>query len=137
MRVLGLDVGSVTVGVAISDPLGLFAQPIETLRRVGRKKDVEALVAIVQEREVGRIVVGLPLRTDGSEGDSAAEVRRMAEALEASLPKIPIVLQDERFTTAEAERSLIHARVRRKKRKAVIDQAAAVLILQSHLDSFA
>ena len=73
MRVLGLDVGSVTVGVAISDPLGLFAQPIETLRRVGRKKDVEALVAIVQEREVGRIVVGLPLRTDGSEGDSAPQ----------------------------------------------------------------
>jgi len=134
VRSLGLDVGTVTIGIAISDPLGMFAQPVRTLRRTGRKADVAELVELVREREVDRIVVGLPLRTDATEGDSAREARRMAEALEAALEGVTIVLQDERFSTAEAERVLIQAKVRRKKRKQVIDQIAAVLILQSYLD---
>ncbi len=134
MRSLGLDVGTVTIGVAISDPLGMFAQPVRTLRRTGRKADVAELAELVREREVSRIIVGLPLRMDASEGDSAREARRMAEALGAALEGVTIVLQDERFSTAEAERALIEGNVRRSKRKQVIDQVAAVLILQSYLD---
>ncbi len=134
MRSLGLDVGTVTIGVAISDPLGMFAQPVRTLRRTGRKADVAELVELVREREVNRIIVGLPLRMDASEGDSAREARRMAEALGSALDGVTIVLQDERFSTAEAERTLIEGNVRRSKRKQVIDQVAAVLILQSYLD---
>ena len=134
MRSLGLDVGTVTIGIAVSDPLGMFAQPVRTLKRTGRKADVAELVALVGEREVGTIVIGLPLRTDASEGESARESRRMAKALQSTLPDATIVMQDERFTTAQAERVLIQGNVRRKKRKEVIDQMAAVLILQAWLD---
>jgi putative holliday junction resolvase len=135
LRSLGLDVGTVTIGIAISDPLGIFAQPVRTLRRTGRKADVAELVALVNEREVSHIVIGLPLRTDASEGESAKEARRMAEALAAALPGMEMSMQDERFSTAEAERALIAGNVRRKKRKQVVDQIAAVLILQGWLDS--
>ena len=128
--------GENDIGIAVSDPLGMFAQPVRTLQRTGRKAEVAELVTLVRDREVSTIVVGLPLRTDASEGESARESRRMAAALEAALEgdEVNIVMQDERFTTAEAERVLIAANVRRKKRKEVIDQVAAVLILQSWLD---
>ncbi len=139
MRTLALDVGTRTIGVAISDPLGIIAQPVTTIQRTGRKADTAEVMAIVADREVGRIVVGLPIRQDGTEGDSAAEARRMVAAIEASLAEaereVPVLLEDERYTTAQAERSLIKSGVRRKKRKKVIDQVAAVLILQGHLDS--
>jgi len=135
VRILGLDVGSHTIGIAVSDPLGMFAQPVETLHRVGRKKDVACIVEVVRERGVECIVVGLPLRTDGAEGASAEEARRMVAALEQALEGVEVVLQDERFTTKQAERALIGGGVRRKKRKQVIDQVAAVLILQGYLDS--
>ena len=135
VRSLGLDVGTVTIGIAISDPLGMFAQPVRTLRRTGRKADVAEIVELVGEREVVNIVVGLPLRTDATEGDSAKEARRMADALGSALPGVRMFMQDERFSTAEAERTLIAGNVRRKKRKQLIDQVAAVLILQSWLDS--
>ena len=134
MRSLGLDVGTVTIGIAVSDPLGMFAQPVRTLQRTGRKADVLELVGLVREREVVTVVVGLPLRPDASEGESARESRRMADALQAALSDVDVVMQDERFSTAEAERVLIAGKVRRKKRKAVIDQVAAVLILQAWLD---
>ena len=136
MRSLGLDVGTVTIGVAISDPLGMFAQPVRTLglHVLGQAPQGAERAELVREREVSRIIVGLPLRMDASEGDSAREARRMAEALGAALEGVTIVLQDERFSTAEAERALIEGNVRRSKRKQVIDQVAAVLILQSYLD---
>lgn len=135
-RSLGLDVGSRTVGVAVSDPLGMFAQPVETWARVGRVRDVAHLAGIARERGVGAVVVGLPIRTDGTEGPEAAEARRIAEELSGVLgDDVAVVLQDERFTTAQAERSLIQSNVRRAKRKKVIDQVAAVLILQGWLDS--
>ena len=124
-----------TIGIAISDPLGMFAQPVRTLRRTGRKADVAELVALVHEREVVNIIIGLPLRTDASEGESAKESRRMEAALKDALPEVQMFMQDERFTTAQAERTLIDGKVRRKKRKQLIDQVAAVLILQSWLDS--
>ncbi len=139
MRTLALDVGTRTIGVAISDPLGIIAQPVTTIRRTGRKADTAEVMSIVTEREVGRIVVGLPIRQNGTEGDTAAEARRMAAAIEAALGEaereVPVLLEDERYTTAQAERALIRSGVRRKKRKQVIDQVAAVLILQGHLDA--
>ena len=135
-RTLALDVGTKTIGVAISDPLGMFAHPVETIARTGRRAEVAYLVGLCGAREVGRIVVGLPLRTDGTEGDSAREARRMADALVAALgAEVPVELLDERYSTAQAERVLVTANVRRKKRKEVIDQLAAVLILQAWLDS--
>lgn len=134
-RSMALDIGRKTIGVAVSDPLGLFAQPVETIRRVGTKKDLARLETIVREREVSTIVVGLPIQTDGSEGDSARLARGVAEKIPELIPGVDVVLQDERFTTVQAERVLIQGGVRRKKRKGVIDQMAAVLILQGYLDS--
>lgn len=133
-RTLALDIGSRTIGIAVSDPLGLFAQPVRTLRRAGRKRDVEEIAGEVRRREVSVVVAGLPVRTDGTAGPEAEEVGRIVEALRAALPGVEVVVQDERFTTAQAERSLVEADVRRGRRKEVIDQVAAVLILQSWLD---
>ena len=133
-RVMALDVGTRTIGVAVSDPLGMIASPVETISRTGRRADAARVQELAAEREVVRVVVGLPMRTDGTEGESAVEARRMAAAVAAVLPGVEVVLLDERFTTAEAERSLLTSNVRRKKRKQVIDQVAAVLILQQWLD---
>jgi putative Holliday junction resolvase len=137
MRTLALDVGTRTIGVAISDPLGIIAQPVTTIRRTGRAADTAEVMSLVTDREVGCVVVGLPLRQDATEGDSAKEARRMVAAIEKAIAAagstVPVVMQDERYTTAQAERSLIKSGVRRKKRKKVIDQVAAVLILQGHL----
>jgi putative Holliday junction resolvase len=115
--------------------LGLTAQPVETVRRSGRRADAEAVAKIARQKDARRIVVGLPLRTDGGEGPEAAEARRMAEAVAALLPGIELHMQDERFTTAQAERMLVAADVRRQKRREVVDTVAAVLILQGWLDS--
>lgn len=134
-RSMALDVGRKTIGVAVSDPLGIFAQPVETIRREGTKKDLARVAEIVAERSVETIVIGLPIRTDGTEGPSAALARGIAEAIPGVIENVEVRLQDERFTTSQAERALIQGGVRRKKRKEVIDQMAAVLILQSHLDS--
>lgn len=135
-RSLGLDVGTATIGIAVSDPMGVIAQPVETYARVGRRRDVAYVAQMVADREIGRVVVGLPLRTDGSEGPEAKSVRRMAETLSGVLDEgIEVVFVDERFTTAQAERALLSGNVRRSKRKQVIDQVAAVLILQAHLDA--
>jgi putative Holliday junction resolvase len=134
-RSMALDVGRKTIGVAVSDPLGLFAQPVETIQREGTKTDLARVATIVREREVDTIVVGLPIQTDGSEGDSAKLARGVAEKIPDLIPGVRIVLQDERFTTSQSERVLIQGGVRRKKRKKVIDQIAAVLILQGYLDS--
>ncbi len=130
---MALDVGTKTVGVAVSDPLGMFAQPVETVQRTGRKADVARLSELAAQYTPERIVVGLPIGTDGSEMSSAVEARRMAVAV-AGVVECEVVLIDERFTTAQAERVLIAGGMRRKKRKKVIDQAAAVLILQQWLD---
>jgi putative Holliday junction resolvase len=133
-RSLALDVGTRTIGIAITDPLGIIAQPVETYARVGRRRDVAYIAELVREREVVTVVVGLPLRTDGTEGPEAEKVRRIADELSGVLgDSVGVVLIDERFTTAQAERMLITGNVRRKKRKQVIDQVAAVLILQAHL----
>jgi putative holliday junction resolvase len=133
MRVLGLDVGTVRIGVALSDPLGLTAQPLETID--ARKSPPEERVrALCAEHEVTQLVVGLPLQLDGKEGLAVQSVRRFVDKL-AAVVSLPIELWDERLTTAQAERTMISGGVRRDKRRERIDQIAAALILQSFLDA--
>lgn len=134
MRAMGLDVGTKTVGVALSDELSLTAQGLTTVRRTNLKADLAALQAIIQEHSVTRIVVGLPLNMNGSEGPRAEASRKLGEVLgEAS--GLPVEYWDERLSTVAAERVLLEADVSRQKRKQVIDQLAAGIILQGWLDA--
>lgn len=128
---LALDLGEVRVGVALSDPLGMTAQPLEVVERHRLLKRLPELIA---EYEVQRIVVGLPLRLDGSKGQAAQAVKAAAKDIEAAV-KLPVELWDERLTTAQAQRMLIGADVSRKGRKSAVDKIAAALILQSYLDA--
>ncbi len=132
-RVIALDVGTKTIGVAISDPLRITANPVCTVARKGVVQDVKRLLEICRERQVEALVVGLPLELDGSEARSARLARQVGDALGEALEIEPLYL-DERYSSVEAERALIEADLSRKKRKTVIDQAAAVLILRSFLD---
>ena len=134
-RVLAIDLGQVRIGLALSDPLAISAQPLETLRRVGPRKDVERLAELIGERGVATAIVGLPLHLSGEEGKAAEGAREFAGRLGKRVARIEIELWDERLTTVEAERILIQANVSRKKRKEVVDSLAAVLILQSYLDA--
>lgn len=136
MRALGLDVGMKTIGVAVSDELGLAAHPVLTIAREGTVRDVARLVAMAAEREVQAVVVGMPLELSGEEGRRARRVRVLIDALRAALPaEIPIHEWDERFSTAAVERMLIQADVSRQRRKQVIDKQAAAYILQGWLDA--
>jgi len=134
MRLLGLDVGEARIGAAISDPLGLTAQGRGFIERGGMDETLARLKEIVSGNDVEQIVVGLPLNMSGEEGESARRVRNFAERLRQGL-NLPVVLWDERLTTAEAERLMKTAGLSRKKRSARLDQAAAQIILQSYLDS--
>lgn len=131
-RLMGLDVGRKTIGVAVSDLLGITAQGVEVWRRRSMKEDVDHLLQLCRERDVSLVVVGHPIRTDGNRGPEAEYVEAFAQELEAA--GLCTVLWDERFTTAGAERTLIDAGVSRKKRKAVVDMTAAVLILQTFME---
>jgi putative holliday junction resolvase len=131
--ILGLDVGTKTIGVAISDELGLCAHPVTTLSRKGVKKDAVKIGALIQEKRADKIVVGLPYELDGSEGRSARLARQIGEAV-AELCGLEVHYIDERYTSVDAERQLIEVDMSRQRRKQVIDQQAAVLILQSYLD---
>jgi len=133
-RTLGLDLGDRKLGVAISDPLGMTAQGVMTYERVGDVRDIEWLRGICAEREVTRLVVGLPRNMNGSEGPRAEKSRRFARALHEALG-LPVFLWDERLSTAEAERVLIQADVSRQKRGLVIDKLAAQILLQGYLDA--
>jgi putative Holliday junction resolvase len=131
--VIGLDVGTKTIGVAVSDPLRMFAQPVETVGRKGLKTDLPRLQALVKKHEVDAIVVGMPYELDGTESRSARLARQVGDGL-AALSGLEVHYVDERFSSVEAERALVKQDVSRKRRKEVIDQAAAVLILQGFLD---
>ena len=143
-RRLGVDVGKVRVGVAISDPDGILATPLATVSRdMGVTEraaadsvpaDIAELVRLVGEYEAVQIVVGLPVRLSGAEGTAAIEIRAYAERLARAVP-IPVVLVDERMSTVVATRRLAERGVRGKRQRAVVDQAAAVEILQSWLDA--
>lgn len=132
-RVMALDVGTKTIGVAISDPMRILASPSHTVRRQSVRIDSEGLAELVREREVKEIVVGLPLELDGTESRSARLARQVGEALREAT-SLPVHYVDERFSSVDAERQLIEAGASRARRKAVIDQQAAVLILQSFLE---
>jgi len=138
MRALGLDVGSKTIGVALSDPDRLIASARETIRRQGNKVDVVTVVALVTSEEVGEIVVGLPLELDGAVGPRARRVQRfvtlLEEAIRGAKAPVSVLTWDERFSTAAAERTLLQADVSRAKRKQHIDALAAQHILQGWLD---
>ena len=140
MKKIGLDVGDKTVGIAVSDALGITAQGLMTLERVGIRKDTGKILDLVKEHQCDTIVIGLPKKLDGTDSPQTEKVYEFRTMLEnkmrsTGMKDIKVVWQDERLTTVMAERVLIDADVSRKKRKEVIDKQAAVLILQSYLDS--
>jgi putative Holliday junction resolvase len=138
MKIMAIDVGEKTIGVAVSDPLEIVAQGLTNLERVGIRKDAGAVIALAEAQDCGRIVVGLPLNLNGTNSVQTDKVIAFKTMLENKLrstgDKIELTFHDERFTTVIAERPLIEADLSRKKRKAVIDKQAAVVILQSYLD---
>ena len=135
MRALGLDVGSKTIGVAISDELGMAAHPDHVIARRGTTQDVRAVATLCRERTITAVVIGMPFELSGAIGPRAKRVQVFIDALRAALPpELPIHEIDERFTTAQAERVLIAGDVSRARRKDVIDKQAAALILQGWLD---
>ena len=135
---MGLDVGTKTVGIAISDPLQLTAQPVETIRYQSTPLAFKRIITLIREYEVTVLVVGLPLNMNGTEGPQANFVRTFTEKLRAFLPardKMEFIFLDERLSSVGAERSLLEADLSRAKRKKVIDKMAAVFILQGYLES--
>lgn len=140
MRKIALDVGDKTVGIALSDELGITAQGLMTLERVGIRKDTGKILDLVKEYNCDTIVIGLNKKLDGTDSVQTEKVYEFRTMLEnkmrsTGMKDIEIVWQDERLTTVMAEKVLISADVSRKKRKEVIDKQAAVLIMQSYLDS--
>jgi putative Holliday junction resolvase len=132
-RVVGIDLGTRRIGVAVSDGLGLTAQPHATLPRFGGVRDLEAIGAVVAAHAAGTVVLGLPLDPEGGEGRMARSVRAFADRLRATL-SIPVELIDESFSTVEAEEVLLAADLSRARRKEVVDKVAAAVILQRWLD---
>ena len=134
MRTMGLDLGEKTIGVAISDELGWTAQGVTTVRRSKPSADFLALEKLASEREVARVVIGLPLHLDGREGPEAVRARKFGEAVSKRLG-LPVEFWDERLSTVAAEKALLEGDASRAKRRKVIDQVAATLILQGWLDA--
>jgi putative Holliday junction resolvase len=132
-RILGLDVGSKTIGLAVSDPLGITAQGLETIRRRNKRLDFEQLERVIREYLVTEIVVGLPLRMSGAEGIQAEKMQGFAEQLRQHF-QLPVHLWDERLSSAQANRVLRDTEMSIKRRGEVVDRLAAVLILQSWMD---
>jgi len=133
MRIMGLDVGSRTIGMAISDELGLTAQGFKTLRRKSMEDDFQEIAAIINQFEISKIVVGLPKNMNGTLGSQAETVLKWVEILKDRI-EVPVVTWDERLSTVGASKVLLEADLSRRKRKKVIDKLAAVLILQGYLD---
>lgn len=133
MRIMGLDVGSRTIGMAISDELGLTAQGLKTLIRKSMENDLKEISTVVNQFEITKIVVGLPRNMNGTLGNQAETVLKWVEILRDRI-QLPVVTWDERLSTVGASRVLLEADLSRRKRKKVIDKLAAVLILQGYLD---
>jgi putative Holliday junction resolvase len=134
MRILGLDYGSKRIGVALCDELGLTGQGLTTIVWKNQNQVLNALADLVRNHEVGKIVIGYPLRLDGTEGIQCEKVSRFARLLEARL-SLPVIKWDETLSSRTAEDILIELRVRREKRKKIVDKMAAGIILQSYLNS--
>ena len=133
MRIMSLDVGSRTIGIACSDALLMTAQGIETIRRTSLEKDFIRLQELIAEYEVHELVVGMPKNMNGTKGERAEKTEEFVEKMKEVIG-LPVTYWDERLSTVMAERQLIAADVSRKKRKSVIDKMAAVVILQGYLD---
>ncbi|MCR5559922.1 Holliday junction resolvase RuvX [Schwartzia sp. (in: firmicutes)] len=136
-RYLGLDVGDRTIGIAVSDALGITAQGVETIRRTSLEKDIGRLKELMDEYETNSLVLGLPKNMNGTEGDRCEIVKSFFEEVQKAVPGTEGHFWDERLSTVAAAKSLISADVSRGKRKKVIDKMAAVFILQGFLDSLA
>ena len=133
MQILGLDVGSKTIGVAISDPLGWTAQGIDTIRRKNKEQDIELVHKICKDYGVETIVIGLPKNMNGTFGESGERVLALAELIKEKT-NLPIEMWDERLTTVAAHRAKLEADLSRGKRKKIVDNVAATYILQGYLD---
>jgi putative Holliday junction resolvase len=131
---MGLDLGEVRIGVAVSDPLGMTAQGIEVIRRRSETDDMQRLGELIQQYEVQKIVLGFPKNMNGTIGPRGEITREFADLLKNTF-ELPVILWDERLSTMAAERMLIEADVRREKRKQVVDKMAAAIILLNYLDS--
>ena len=137
MRIMGLDYGSKTIGVAVSDPMGLTAQGLEIIRREEEnklRKSLRRIEELVKEYQVEEIVLGFPKNMNNTIGERAQKSLQLKETLERRLG-LPVIMWDERLTTVEADRTLIEAGVRRESRKKYVDMIAAVFILQGYLDA--
>ncbi len=134
MKTIALDVGTKTIGVAVSDDLGITANGLDVIRRKDEKSDMDSLGVFVKEHKPERIVVGIPLNADGSLGKRGLDIKRFSESVGGYFG-IETVLWDESFSTVEAEKVMIKADMGRKRRKKVVDKIAAVVILREYLDS--
>lgn len=135
MAILGIDYGLKRIGLAVSDPMNLFAHPVETLRRDPEEILLRELKKTIQKREVTEIVVGLPIHMNGSKGEKAEEVLHFVEWLKERV-NLPIVTWDERLTSRQAESLMLEADLSRKRRRLFSDRLAAQILLQSYLDRF-
>ena len=133
-RILGLDIGEKTSGIAMSDAMLFSAHPLQTLQRTNIKNDLKTIRDLCATHDIREIVVGLPLHMDGNRSPMAEVIQKLCDKLQTQI-SIPIVYWDERWSTQAAEKSLIESNMRRNKRKEVIDQVAACLILQGFLDA--
>ena len=133
MRSLGLDIGDKRIGVALSDPGGILASPLTVINRGDESRDIEAIVDIIRQKQVGRVIVGLPLSMDGSLGKQAEKVKAFTQRL-CEQTQVPVEYRDERLTTVLAERLMRAAGNKKTGRKARDDAQAAALILQGYLD---
>ncbi len=135
MRSMSLDVGTRTIGIAVSDLMGMIAGGVETIKRTTSERDFERIGQLIKEHDVDTLVVGYPKNMNGTIGERAQSCEAMSEELRQRFEGIKVVLWDERLSTVAAEKVLVDADLRRKKRKKVIDMMAAVVILQNYLDS--
>lgn len=133
MRILGLDIGSKTIGVAMSDPLGWTAQGITTIKRTKKEKDLEEIKRICNEYSVETIVIGLPKNMNGTIGESGERILEFSEEIKEAT-NIKVEMWDERLTTVAAHRAMLEADLSRQKRKKIVDKIAATYILQGYLD---
>lgn len=134
MRILGLDIGSVRIGIAQSDELEIIASPLEVYKRTNSiNNDAKYISSIISKNNIGKVVVGLPLKMDGSSSTSVDMVNEFIEKMK-KFTDVEFVMQDERFSTVSASKMLIEGNVRRENRKGMVDKIAATIILQNYLD---
>jgi putative Holliday junction resolvase len=133
MRIMGLDLGERTIGIAVSDEFRLTAQPVTVIRRATKQKDLDELMKLIEKHSVIRVVVGMPVRMDGSMGTQSKKVQRFIDVLKGRT-EVPVCTWDERLSTVAVTRVLLEGEISRRRRKEVVDKMAASFILQGYLD---